>query len=86
MMLFDMRQSVTDLSKATPKQRIAHDLYIPGETKQRELDAVIGAKSGKAITMRLFRMRQRLGLPRRQKRVKQRRRACIHQLSIFDGL
>lgn len=85
MMLFDMRQSVTDLSKATLKQRIAHDL-CDGSATQRELDAAIGAKSGCAIAMRLYRMRQRLGLPRRQKRVTQRRRACIHQLSIFDGL
>lgn len=85
-MLFDNRLSIEELSQATSMQRIAHELYADGEIPQRELDPLIGAKSGKAIAMRLHRMRQRLGLTRRQTRPRRRQAVYFHQLSMFDGL
>lgn len=84
-MLFENRITVDDLASATAKQRIAHDLYVPGEVTQAELDPLIGAKSGRAVAMRLHRMRARLGIFRRQPAQK-KRPAVFHQLSIFDGL
>jgi hypothetical protein len=85
-MLFDNRLTIDDLSRATNMQRIAHELYGDGETPQRELDALIGAKSGNAVAMRLHRMRQRLGIARKQTRPRPRTRVLFHQLSMFDGL
>mgnify|MGYP006921492443 CR=1 len=85
-MLFESRLSIDDLSRATKMQRIAHELYADGEVPQRELDSLIGAKSGNAIAMRLHRMRQRLGLTRRQTRPRSRQTAHFMQLSMFDGL
>jgi len=84
-MLFDDRINRDDLAAATLKQQIAHDLYVPGEVTQAELDPVIGASSGKAISMRLHRMRRRLGLAR-QRPAPRKQRVRFHQLSMFDGL
>lgn len=85
-MLFDMRLTVEELSAATEKQRIAHDLYGDGETPLHELDPLIGAKSGRAVAMRLVRMRQRLGLSHQRPRPRRRCPVYFHQLSMFDGL
>lgn len=85
-MLFESRLTIDELRGATLKQRIAHELYADGEIPQRELDPLIGAKSGKAIAMRLHRMRQRLGIARRQTRPRRRQAVYFHQLSMFDGL
>lgn len=84
-MLFEDRITIDDLADATLKQRIAHELYVPGEVTQAELDPLIGARSGRAVAMRLHRMRSRLGLTRRT-RSKKKRPAVFLQLSMFDGL
>ena len=85
-MLFESRLTIDELSRATAMQRVAHELCADSEIPQRELDPLIGAKSGNAVTMRLYRMRQRLGLTRRETRPRRRQAAYFHQLSMFDGL
>lgn len=58
-----MDASADELRRATAMQRAVYDLYMPGETTLREIDAEIGCTSGSAAKMRLYRMRKKLGIP-----------------------
>lgn len=58
-----MRLSIAELERCTPMQRAAYHLHGDGETTLAQVDAKIGATSGAAAKMRLYRMRQKLGIP-----------------------